>query len=141
MKKLLAERMLDAAAPHEFLSKNGRAHRQARSVAQLKAVMGLSEHRPARSSARIGGWSAPEFALFGYGASCPAARPRRRFGYHRLFNALWREGEPSGINRIHRDQSGRMVYAERNRLAESCVQQRLACPVGGNPTRVKVRAL
>ena len=30
------------------------------------------------------------------------ANERRRFGYRRLFVLLRREGEPSGINRIHR---------------------------------------
>ena len=30
------------------------------------------------------------------------ANERRRFGYRRLFILLRREGEPSGINRIHR---------------------------------------
>src|SRR4051794_24585806 len=45
LKKLLAEQMLDAAALRELLSKNGRARRQARSVAHLQTVMGLSERR------------------------------------------------------------------------------------------------
>ena len=30
------------------------------------------------------------------------ANERRRFGYRRLFILLRREGEPSGVNRIHR---------------------------------------
>ena len=29
------------------------------------------------------------------------ANERRRFGYRRLLILLWREGEPSGINRIY----------------------------------------
>ncbi|MGY4230062.1 transposase InsO family protein [Bradyrhizobium sp. USDA 4503] len=32
----------------------------------------------------------------------PPPSPRRRFGYRRLFILLRREGEPSGLNRIHR---------------------------------------
>ncbi len=32
------------------------------------------------------------------------ANERRRFGYRRLFVLLRREGEPSGINRIYREE-------------------------------------
>ena len=45
------------------------------------------------------------------------ANERRRFGYRRLFILLRREGEPSGINRIHRlyREEGLSVHKRRTR--------------------------
>jgi hypothetical protein len=51
------------------------------------------------------------------------ANERRRFGYRRLFVLLRREGEPSGINRIHRLSGGRARRAQ-----ASCPPQGLWCP-------------
>jgi len=49
------------------------------------------------------------------------ANERRRFGYRRLFILLRREGEPSGINRIHRlyREEGLMVRKRKSRRRAS----------------------
>jgi putative transposase len=56
--------------------------------------------------ARIGRWSATRCRRPAdtelRGRLRELANERRRFGYRRLFILLRREGEPSGINRIHR---------------------------------------
>src|SRR3954471_22473171 len=75
-------------------------------VAHLQAAMGLSERRACsivgadRKMIRYRSRRPPDTEL-------PArlrelANKRRRFVYRRLFVLLRREGEPSGINRIHR---------------------------------------
>jgi putative transposase len=75
-------------------------------VAHLKAVMGLSERR---ACTIVGA----DRRMIRYRSRRPSdtelrarlrdlAHERRRFGYRRLFILLRREGEPSGINRIHR---------------------------------------
>ncbi|WP_247355322.1 IS3 family transposase, partial [Bradyrhizobium sp. 160] len=106
LKKLLAEQMLDAAALRELLSKMvGPAAKRA-AVAHLEAKMGLSERRACsivgadRKMIRYRSCRPPDTEL--RARLRELANQRRRFGYRRLFVLLRREGEPSGINRIHR---------------------------------------
>ncbi|WP_321177236.1 IS3 family transposase [Bradyrhizobium sp. USDA 3256] len=107
LKKLLAEQMLDAAALRELLSQKmvGPAAKRA-AVAHLKAVMGLSERRACtivdadRRMVRYRSCRPSDTDL--RARLRDLAYERRRFGYRRLFVLLRREGEPSGINRIHR---------------------------------------
>lgn len=74
-------------------------------VAHLKAV-GLSERRACvivdagRRMIRYRSRRPPDTEL--RARLRELAHERRRFGYRRLFILLRREGEPSGINRIHR---------------------------------------
>ncbi|WP_410052808.1 IS3 family transposase [Bradyrhizobium sp. SZCCHNPS2010] len=107
LKKLLAEQMLDAAALRELLFKKmvGPAAKRA-AAAHLQAGMGLSERRACsivgadRSMVRYRSRRPPDTEL--RARLRELASERRRFGYRRLFVLLRREGEPSGINRIHR---------------------------------------
>jgi transposase InsO family protein len=107
LKKLLAEQMLDAAALRELLFKKmvGPAAKRA-AVAHLQDTMGLSERRACsiasadRTMVRYRSCRPPDTEL--RARLRELANERRRFGYRRLFVLLRREGEPSGINRIHR---------------------------------------
>ena len=75
-------------------------------VAHLQAVMGLSERRACsivgadRKMIRYRSRRPPDTEL--RTQLRDLANERRRFGYRRLFILLRQEGEPSGINRIHR---------------------------------------
>ena len=75
-------------------------------VAHLQAVMGLSERRACsivgadRKMVRYRSRRPPDTEL--RARLRELANERRRFGYRRLFILLRREGEPSGVNRIHR---------------------------------------
>jgi putative transposase len=75
-------------------------------VAHLRAVMGLSERRACsivgadRKMVRYRSRRPPDTEL--RARLHDLANERRRFGYRRLFILLRREGEPSGVNRIHR---------------------------------------
>jgi putative transposase len=75
-------------------------------VAHLKAEMGLSERRACsivgadRTMMRYRSRWPPDTEL--RARLRELANERRRFGCRRLFILLRREGEPSGINRIHR---------------------------------------
>ena len=77
-------------------------------VAYLRAEHGLSERRAChiagadRSMIRYRPQRAPDTAL--RGRLRELANERRRFGYRRLFVLLRREGKPSGINRIYREE-------------------------------------
>ena len=79
---------------------------QREAVAHLQARLGLSERRACqiigadRKMIRYKSRRAPDIAL--RKRLRDLANERRRFGYRRLFILLRREGEPSGINRIHR---------------------------------------
>ena len=83
----------------------GRAAKRA-AVAHLEAEMGLSERRACsivgtdRKMIRYCSRRPPDIEL--RARLRELANERRRFGYRRLFVLLRREGEPSGINRIHR---------------------------------------
>jgi transposase InsO family protein len=75
-------------------------------VAHLEAEMGLSERRACsivgadRKMIRYCSRRPPDIEL--RAQLRELANERRRFGYRRLFVLLRREGEPSGIDRIHR---------------------------------------
>ena len=75
-------------------------------VAHLQAVMDLSERRACsivgadRKMVRYCSRRPPDTEL--RARLRELANERRRFGYRRLFILLRREGEPSGVNRIHR---------------------------------------
>jgi putative transposase len=75
-------------------------------VAHLQAAMSLSERRACilvgadRKMVRYRSCQPPDTEL--RGSLRELANERRRFGYRRLFILLRREGEPSGVNRIHR---------------------------------------
>ncbi|MDB5594039.1 MAG: family transposase [Hyphomicrobiales bacterium] len=75
-------------------------------VAQLQAALGLSERRACslvgadRKMVRYQSCRPADSEL--RGRLRELANERRRFGYRRLFILLRREGEPSGVNRIHR---------------------------------------
>src|SRR5690606_10677116 len=75
-------------------------------VPHLQATMGLSERRACsivdadRKMVRYRSIRPPDTEL--RARLRDLANERRRFGYRRLFILLRREGEPSGINRIHR---------------------------------------
>src|SRR3954462_11683239 len=75
-------------------------------IAHLQASMAMSERRACsivgadRKMVRYRSCRPPETEL--RGRLRELANERRRFGYRRLFILLRREGEPSGINRIHR---------------------------------------
>lgn len=75
-------------------------------VAHLQAVMGLSERRACAiidADRKMVRYRSCRPADTGLRARLrELANERRRFGYRRLFILLRREGEPSGINRIHR---------------------------------------
>jgi transposase InsO family protein len=90
-------------------------------VAHLRAAMGLSERRACsivgadRTMARYRSCRPPDTEL--RAKLRDLANERRRFGYRRLFILLRREGEPSGINRIHRlyREEGLSVRKRRSR--------------------------
>ena len=75
-------------------------------IAHLQTVMDLSERRACRivgadrKMVRYRSCRPPDTEL--RARLRELANERRRFGYRRLFILLRREGEPSGINRIHR---------------------------------------
>lgn len=77
-------------------------------VAHLKARFGLLERRACqiagadRKTIRYRSQRAPDTEL--RGRLRELANERRRFGYRRLFVLLRREGEPSGINRLYREE-------------------------------------
>ncbi|MCA6105291.1 IS3 family transposase [Bradyrhizobium australafricanum] len=138
LKKLLAEQMLDAAALRELLFKKmvGPAAKRA-AVAHLKAVLGLSERR----ACMIVG---ADRRMIRY-RSCRAAdtelrvrlrdlaHERRRFGYRRLFILLRREGEPSGLNRIHRIYREEGLTVRKRRARRKAMGCRAPIPVEAKP--------
>ena len=79
-------------------------------VAHLQDTMGLSERRACsiasadRTMVRYRSCRPPDTEV--RARLRELANERRRFGYRRLFVLLRREGEPSGINRIHRLYAG-----------------------------------
>jgi transposase InsO family protein len=90
-------------------------------VAHLRAAMGLSERRACwivgadRTMVRYRACRPPDTRL--RARLRDLANERRRFGYRRLFILLRREGELSGINRIHRlyREEGLSVRKRRSR--------------------------
>ncbi len=94
-------------------------------VAHLQAEMGLSERRACsivgadRKMIRYRSRRPPDTEL--RARLRELANERRRFGYRRLFILLRREGEPSGINRIHR------LYREEGLTVRKRRARRKAC--------------
>lgn len=96
-------------------------------AAHLKAVMDLSERRACsivgadRTMVRYRSRRPPDSEL--RARLRELANERRRFGYRRLFILLRREGERSGINRIHR------LYREEGLAVRKRRARRKACGV------------
>jgi putative transposase len=96
-------------------------------AAHLQAGMGLSERRACsivgadRSMVRYRSRRPPDTEL--RARLRELASERRRFGYRRLFVLLRREGERSGINRIHR------LYREEGLAVRKRRARRKACGV------------
>ncbi len=96
-------------------------------VAHLQAELGLSERRACsivsadRTMVRYRSRRPPDAEL--RVRLRELANERRRFGYRRLFVLLRREGEPSGINRIHR------LYREEGLAVRKRRARRKACGV------------
>ncbi|MCP3413598.1 IS3 family transposase [Bradyrhizobium brasilense] len=138
LKKLLAEQMLDAAALRELLFKKmvGPAAKRA-AVAHLKAVMGLSERRACmivgadRRMIRYRSRRAADTEL--RVRLRDLAHERRRFGYRRLFILLRREGEPSGLNRIHRIYREEGLTVRKRRARRKAMGCRAPIPVEAKP--------
>ena len=124
-------------------------------VAHLQAVMGLSERRACnivgadRKMVRYRSCRPPDTEL--RTRLRDLANERRRFGYRRLFILLRREGEPSGVNRIHRLYREEGLSVRKRRARRKAVGTRApilveARPNGfaesfmyGRPLRCKVR--
>ncbi len=95
-------------------------------AAHLQAKLGLSERRACsivgadQTMVRYRSRRPPDPEL--RGRLRELASERRRFGYRRLFILLRREGEPSGINRIHRlyREEGLVVRKRRTRRKAYC---------------------
>ncbi|WP_144259649.1 IS3 family transposase [Methylocystis sp. ATCC 49242] len=138
LKKLLAEQMLDAAAMRELLFKKmvGPAV-QRDAVAHLQAVMGLSERRACsivgadRKTVRYRSRRPPDTEL--RARLRDLANERRRFGYRRLFILLRREGEPSGVNRIHRLYREEGLSVRKRRARRKAVGARAPILVEAKP--------
>ncbi|MCA6105449.1 IS3 family transposase [Bradyrhizobium australafricanum] len=138
LKKLLAEQMLDAAALRELLFKKmvGPAAKRA-AVAHLKAMMGLSERRACmivdadRRMIRYRSRRAADTEL--RARLRDLAHERRRFGYRRLFILLRREGEPSGLNRIHRIYREEGLTVRKRRARRKAMGCRAPIPVEAKP--------
>ena len=137
LKKLLAEQMLDVAAFGSFCQKNGRARRAARrrrASAGRDGPVGTSglHHR------RRGSQDGPLSVLPAGGCGLRArlrdlANERRRFGYRRLFILLRREGEPSGVNRIHRLYREEGLSVRKRRARRKAVGTRAPILVEARP--------
>nr|WP_316173149.1 IS3 family transposase [Bradyrhizobium sp. SZCCHNRI2049] len=137
LKKLLAEQMLDAAALRELLSKMvGPAAKRA-AAAHLQAKLGLSERR---ACSIVGA----DRTMVRYRSRRPSdaelrvrlrelANERRRFGYRRLFILLRREGERSGINRIHRLYREEGLTVRKRRARRKAIGMRAPIPVEAKP--------
>ncbi|WP_238787697.1 IS3 family transposase, partial [Thiospirillum jenense] len=138
LKKLLAEQMLDAAALRELLFKKmvgPAAKREA--VAHLQTVMDLSERRACqivgadRKMVRYRSHRPPDTEL--RARLRDLANERRRFGYRRLFVLLRREGEPSGLNRIHRLYREEGLCVRKRRARRKAVGTRAPILVEARP--------
>jgi transposase InsO family protein len=106
-------------------------------VAHLKAVMGLSERRAClivgadRKMVCYRSCRPPDTEL--RGRLRELANERRRFGYRRLFILLRREGEPSGINRIHRLYREEGLAVRKRRARRKAVGVRVPILVEARP--------
>jgi len=102
-------------------------------VAHLRVVMGLSERRACliigadRTMVRYRSCRPPDAAL--RARLRDLANARRRFGYRRLFILLRQEGEPSGLNRIHRLYREEGLSVRKRRARRRAVGTRAPIPV------------
>ena len=106
-------------------------------VAHLQAVMGLSERRACnivgadRKMVRYRSCRPPDTEL--RTRLRDLANERRRFGYRRLFILLRREGEPSGVNRIHRLYREEGLSVRKRRARRKAVGTRAPILVEARP--------
>ena len=106
-------------------------------VAHLEAEMGLSERRACsivgadRKMVRYRSRRPPDTEL--RARLRELANERRRFGYRRLFVLLRREGEPSGINRIHRLYREEGLAVRKRRARRKAVGTRAPILVEARP--------
>ena len=106
-------------------------------VAHLQAAMGLSERRACsivgadRKMVRYRSRRPPDTEL--RARLRELANERRRFGYRRLFVLLRREGEPSGINRIHRLYREEGLTVRKRRARRKAVGTRAPILVEARP--------
>ncbi len=106
-------------------------------VAHLQAVMGLSERRAChivgadRKMVRYRSRRPPDTEL--RARLRELANERRRFGYRRLFILLRREGEPSGVNRIHRLYREEGLSVRKRRARRKAVGARAPILVEAKP--------
>jgi len=106
-------------------------------VAHLEAEMGLSERRACsivgadRKMIRYRSRRPPDTEL--RARLRELANQRRRFGYRRLFVLLRREGEPSGINRIHRLYREEGLTVRKRRARRKATGTRAPIPVEAKP--------
>jgi putative transposase len=106
-------------------------------VAHLQAVMGLSERRACRivgadrKMIRYRSCRSPDAEL--RARLRDLANERRRFGYRRLFILLRREGELSGINRIHRLYREEGLSVRKRRARRKAVGARAPILVEARP--------
>ena len=106
-------------------------------VAHLQACMGLSERRACliigadRTTVRYRSCRPADAEL--RGRLRELANERRRFGYRRLFILLRREGEPSGVNRIHRLYREEGLSVRKRRARRKAVGTRAPILVEARP--------
>jgi putative transposase len=106
-------------------------------AAHLKAFMGLSERRACsivgadRTMVRYRSRRPPDTEL--RARLRELANERRRFGYRRLFILLRREGERSGINRIHRLYREEGLAVRKRRARRKAVGVRVPILVEAKP--------
>ncbi len=106
-------------------------------VAHLQDTMSLSERRACwivnadRTMIRYRSRRPPDTEL--RGRLRELANERRRFGYRRLFILLRREGEPSGINRIHRLYREEGLAVRKRRARRKAVGTRVPILVEARP--------
>jgi putative transposase len=106
-------------------------------VVHLQDTMGLSERRACsivgadRAMIRYRSRRPPDTEL--RGRLRELANERRRFGYRRLFILLRREGEPSGINRIHRLYREEGLAVRKRRARRKAVGTRAPILVEARP--------
>ena len=106
-------------------------------VAHLQTVMDLSERRACqivgadRKMVRYRSHRPPDTEL--RARLRDLANERRRFGYRRLFVLLRREGEPSGINRIHRLYREEGLCVRKRRARRKAVGTRAPILVEARP--------
>jgi transposase InsO family protein len=97
-------------------------------IAHLQTILGLSERRACRivgadrKMVRYRSCRPPDTGL--RARLRELANERRRFGYRRLFVLLRREGEPSGVNRIHRLYREEGLSVRRRRARRKAVGTR-----------------